>query len=137
MANKKLFTGISLEGDTLKFSVIRINNKKVQLLSVDKLKLTEKIYAHVTEDFSGDVFGNYTTDDDIFGIDSILNPDTEESEGDLNLENLSDNILEEISDELNFELDGIEFQDKLIETDSVNNINKTISNEIQLYNFLA
>lgn len=124
MGNKKLFTGISLEGDTLKFSVIRINNKKVQLLRVDKLKLSEKIYTTVTEDFSGD--------DDTFGIDSMSNPVTEESEG-----NLNDNILEEISDELNFELDGIKFQDELIDTDSVSDINKTISNEIQLSNFFS
>lgn len=125
MANKKLFTGISLEGDTLKLSVIRINNKKIQLLSVDKLKLTEKIFATVTEDLSGDVFGNYTSDDDIFAIDSILNEDFNEKEiHDFNLED---------SDEEDF----LSQMERFIDVDMVKVSNNTISNEVQLNNFFS
>ncbi len=138
MASGKLYTGISLEAESLKIAVIRIKDKKVQLVSVDKITLLEKLDTPVEEDLSGDLFGELETSDDVFDLDSALNDDSDE----INIEDdilgeLDDDLLGEIGDDLDLEIDELEAGDEIVDVDMIDETEGPVSNEIQLYNFVS
>ena len=138
MASGKLYTGISLEAESLKFAVIRIKDKKVQLVSVDKITLLEKLDAPVDDNLSGDLFGDLDSNDDVFDLDSALNSDADEIsiEDDI-LGDLDDDLLGEIGDDLDLEIDELESGDEIVDVDMIDETEGPVSNEIQLYNYLS
>lgn len=138
MSSGKIYTGISLEAESLKFAVIRIKDKKVQLVSVDKISLLEKLEAPVDDNLSGDLFGDLDSNDDVFDLDSALNSDADEIsiEDDI-LGDLDDDILGEIGDDLDLEIDELESGDEIVDVDMIDEVEGPVSNEIQLYNYLS
>lgn len=140
MASGKLYTGISLEEDSLKFAVIRIKDRKVQLVSVDRISLLEKLDRPVQEDtISDDIFGGLETSDDVFDIDSALNDETPEelSIEDEILGDLDDDVLGDMADDIDLEIEELESGDEIVDVDMVDETDGPVSNEIQLYNFLS
>jgi hypothetical protein len=138
MASSRLYTGISLEADSLKFAVIRIKDKKIQLVSVDKFSLLEKLDKPVDDNLSGDLFNELDTDDEVFDLDSALNDDAGEIsiEDDI-LGDLNDDLLGDIGDDLDLEIDELESGDEIVDVDMVDETDGPVSNEIQLYNFIS
>lgn len=146
MKSGKLYTGIVLEADSLKFAVIQIKDKKVQLVRVDRFSLLEKLDKPAEEKEINDVFGE--SSDDIFDLDSALSDDDSSSEIELDddilsgidddiLGDLDDDILGEIGDDLDLELDELEKGDEIVDVDMVDETEGPISNEIQVFNFLS
>ncbi|MEX0724584.1 MAG: hypothetical protein WD357_03580 [Gracilimonas sp.] len=138
MLNNKIYTGIVVEGDSLKIAKIEISGKKANLVSLDKIRLVEPLKKNIAakpEPESGDVFGdiNDSLDDDdlIFGLDD----DTDASDsGELDLGSLDDDL--DDLDDLDFEnLD--EGPDEIVDTDMVNESEAPSSNELLLYNLLS
>lgn len=146
MASGKLYTGISLEADSLKIAVIRIKDKQVKLVSVDKITLLDKLEAPVNQDLSGDILDDFTTSDDVFDLDSELNID--DSSPEINLDDdilgeLSDDLLDDLDnldslgDDLDLEIDELETGEEIVDVDMVDETEGPVSNEIQLYNFFS
>ncbi|MCR9132033.1 MAG: hypothetical protein NXI08_05655 [bacterium] len=146
MKSGKLYTGIVLEADSLKFAVIQIKDKKVQLVRVDRFSLLEKLDKPTEEKELNDVFGE--TSDDVFDLDSALNEDSSTSEIDLDddilsgidddiLGDLDDDILGEIGDDIDLELDELEKGDEIVDVDMIDETEGPVSNEIQVFNFLS
>ncbi len=139
MAGSKLYTGISLEADSLKFAVIRIKDKKVQLVRVDRISLIEKLERQSDDNLADDLFADIDDDADVFDLDSALNDsDSDELsiEDDI-LGELDDDLLGDIGDDLDLEIDELESGDEIVDVDMVDETDGPVSNEIQLYNFLS
>lgn len=147
MAKGKLYTGIALEADSLKVAVIRVANKKVNLVRLDKFPLLDKIESDAAPTTSDDIFGAVESDlnDDVFDLESALN---DESSNELEIErdilgdlddfdDLDDDILGDAGDDLDLELQELESGDTIVDVDMVDETDGPISNEIQLYNFLS
>ena len=144
MAKSKLYTGIALEADSLKIAVIRIENKKVNLLRVEKFQLLEKLNVKPENIGAPDVFGDIETDDnddDIFDLDAALTDDADilgeiDLDSDL-LEDIGDDIAPESNDDLDLELSELETGDEIVDVDMVDETEGPVSNEIRLFNFLT
>lgn len=146
MASGKLYTGISLEADSLKIAVVRIKDKQIKLESVDKISLLEKLDKPVADTITGDLFDELTTSDDVFDLDAQLNADDSDTEinleddflSDLDDDLLGDDLLGEIGDDLDLEIDELESGgDEIVDVDMVDEADGPVSNEIQLYNYLS
>ncbi len=146
MASGKLYTGISLEADSLKIAVVRIKDKQIKLESVDKISLLEKLDKPVADNITGDLFDELTTSDDVFDLDAQLNADDSDTEinleddflGDLDDDLLGDDLLGEIGDDLDLEIDELESGgDEIVDVDMVDEADGPVSNEIQLFNYLS
>lgn len=146
MASGKLYTGISLEADSLKIAVVRIKDKQIKLESVDKISLLEKLDKPVADNITGDLFDELTTSDDVFDLDAQLNADDSDTEinleddflSDLDDDLLGDDLLGEIGDDLDLEIDELESGgDEIVDVDMVDEADGPVSNEIQLYNYLS
>ncbi|MBO6793360.1 MAG: hypothetical protein JJ895_05585 [Balneolaceae bacterium] len=146
MKSGKQYTGIVLEADSLKFAVIQIKDKKVQLVKIDRVSLVEKLDSQAPSADLDDVFGE--SSDDVFDLDSALNDNGGGSEIDLDddllggldddiLSDLDDDILGEIGDDIDLEIDELEKGDEIVDVDEVDETEGPISNEIQVFNFLS
>ena len=144
MAVGKSYTGISLEGESLKIAIIRISDKKIQLVKVDKIALLEKLKSPSQDTTPDDLFGDLTNSDDVFDLDSALSGDSSPPElsieddilGDLD-DDLDDDLLGDFGDDLDLEINELESGDEIIDVDMVDETESPASNEIQLYNYLS
>jgi Tfp pilus assembly protein PilN len=144
MAAGKLYTGISLEGESLKIAVIKIANKRVQLLRIDKFQLLDKLESTNAALKGGEDFSDISTDidEDVFDLDSALNDDTDilgeiDLDDDLIGDLDDDEVLGDIKDDIDLELDELESGDEIVDVDMMDETESPASNEIQLFNLLT
>ena len=127
MLGKQEHISIMLEGNSLKVTRLKVSDKKVQILKVDKFTLVTPL-ERVTEKPDTDAFedidiDNVLTEDAIFGID-----DTED-------EIVDDLSSLDLDEDLN--LDDIESSDEMVDLDLVDETEAPSSNELLLYNILS
>lgn len=145
MAKGKLYTGITLEADSIKIAVIRVDGKKVHLVSVNKFQLLEKLVPKQDSLIAEDVFGEIETVGKGKGeldLDKAFETDEDDllSEIDLNddiIGDLDDPILGELGDDIDLELDDLESGDEILDVDLVDETEGPVSNEIQIFNLLT
>lgn len=133
MLQNKTYTGIVVEGDSLKIARVKLAGKKVSLVSLDQVRLVEPLKRQRREkaepEMDTDVFGgadeSLDDDDIIFGLDD----DNDDDElGELDLENFEDDL-----DDLDFD-DLDEGSEEIVDTDMVDESETPSSNELLLYN---
>jgi Tfp pilus assembly protein PilN len=135
MFQNKTYTGIVVEGDSLKIAKLKVAGKKLELLSLDQVRLIEplKTKKSLQKQQADPVFDDLDMDQDlddeelIFGLES----DEEEDDG-LDLENLDDDL-----NDLDFDDLEDESSDDIIDTDMVDEAGTPASNELLLYNLLS
>jgi Tfp pilus assembly protein PilN len=137
MVGNKIYTGIVIEGDSLKVAKIRVTNGKVNLLSLDKVRLVEELKQKEKtteelheEDIFDTIDDSLDDEDVIFGIDVSGKEEDEDDEGGIDLENIDDDL-----DDLDF--DDLESSDEIVDTDLVDESETPASNELLLYNILS
>jgi len=137
MFQNKTYTGIVVEGDSLKIAKLKVAGKKLELLSLDKVRLIEPLETKksLQKQQAEPVFDDLDMDQDlddeelIFGLDA----DTEEDDDDgLDLENLDDDLSDLEFDDLDEEP-----SEQIIDTDMVNESGAPATNELLLYNLLS
>lgn len=136
MLGNKIYTGLVVEDEFLKVAKVKVTGKKLTLLSIDKVRLVEKInkkgtQLHEKKQEEEDIFGGIdeSLDDEatIFGLEE----DTDEDEGDeIDLENFQEDL-----DDLDF--DDLESGDDIVDTDMADEAEAPASNELLLYNILS
>ncbi|MBD3615709.1 MAG: hypothetical protein HUJ22_03980 [Gracilimonas sp.] len=137
MIQKKIYTGLVVEDDTLKVARIKVSGKKVSLLSIDKVRLVEPlkekkaVKAGQKENVFDNVDKGGDDDDDelIFGLED---DDDDDEIGELDLENFEDDL-----DDLDFDDLDSGGGDEIVDTDMVNESETPSSNELLLYNLLS
>ncbi len=154
MAKGNLYTGKVLEGDVLKVAVVRITNKKLQLVRLNKMPLVSKLEKNVEEfkESDEDVFselGEDLSDDSVFDIDlDAALKEGEDDDDDLNLDmdfDLEEDILGDLEgsdsddeeDDLELDLEGLEESDELIDLDMVDETGAPASNEMLFYSIVS
>jgi len=137
MFQNKTYTGIVVEGDSLKIAKLKVAGKKLELLSLDKVRLIEPLETKksLQKQQAEPVFDDLDMDQDlddeelIFGLDA----DTEEDDDDgLDLENLDDDL-----SDLDFDDLDEEPSEQIIDTDMVDESGAPATNELLLYNLLS
>ncbi|MGN8226579.1 PilN domain-containing protein [Gracilimonas sp. BCB1] len=136
MLSNKTYTGIVVDEEFLKVARIKINGKKVSLVSLDKVRLVESLKGKAKaarEEETVDVFDSIddSLDDEdvIFGLEEEEEDQTEE----LDLDAFEDDL-----DDLDFDdLDDLEGSDEIVDTDMVDETEAAASNELLLYNLLS
>ncbi|MFP8488337.1 PilN domain-containing protein [Gracilimonas sp. Q87] len=136
MFQNKTYTGIVVEGDSLKVAKLKVAGKKLELVSLDQVRLIEplKTRKSLQKQKAEPVFEDLEMDQDlddeelIFGLDS--DEDEDEDDG-LDLENLDDDL-----NDLDFE-DLDDTSEQVIDTDMVDEAGAPASNELLLYNLLS
>lgn len=129
MAKQKLFTGIVLEGQTIKIAIISVVAKRLKLHRLDKYNLVDGLRdSSFSNDKGEDVFSEAEniSDNSVFGMD--LDADT-------SLE--GDDILEEIDSDLDLGLDELEQGSDIIDIDAIDQSETPVSNELLLYNIFS
>ena len=138
MAKGKLYTGIALEDGALKVAVVRVANKKINLVKLDKFSLISKVEKGaskaVAEASDEDIFGGMDAD---LSDDSVFDIDIDDS----GLEdlNLDEELSEDNDDDLDLDLDDLEESDEdiIVDVDMVDETETPVSNELLLYNILS
>jgi len=137
MFQNKTYTGIVVEGDSLKIAKLKVAGKKLELISLDKVRLIEPLETKksLQKQQAEPVFDDLDMDQDlddeelIFGLDA----DTEEDDDDgLDLENLDDDL-----SDLDFDDLDEEPSEQIIDTDMVDESGAPATNELLLYNLLS
>lgn len=137
MFQNKTYTGIVVEGDSLKIAKLKVAGKKLELLSLDKVRLIEPLETKksLPKQQAEPVFDDLDMDQDlddeelIFGLDA----DTDEDDDDgLDLENLDDDL-----SDLDFDDLDEEPSEQIIDTDMVDESGAPATNELLLYNLLS
>ena len=139
MIGNKIYTGIVVDDEWLKVAKVRADGKKLTLLSIDKIRLVERLrkkpqsISEETKESNEDVFGSidesFEDEDIIFGLEE--EDDTAEDEiGELDLENFDEEI-----DDLDF--DDLDEADDVVDSDMVDETGVPASNELLLYNLLS
>jgi Tfp pilus assembly protein PilN len=144
MAAGKLYTGIALEGESLKIAVIRIAGKRIQLVKLDKFQLLDKLEFIKTALKESNDLNDIEAglDDDVFDLDSALNDD-DGILGEINLDDDligdldDDNVLGEIKDDIDLELEELESGDEIVDVDLMDETDGPASNEIQMFNLFS
>ena len=136
MFKNKTYTGIVVEGDSLKVARLKVDGKKLELISLDKIRLIEPLKTkrsqikEQAEPVFGDLDMDQDLDDDelIFGLGTDDNDEGEE----LDLGNFDDDL-----NDLDFDNLVEEAEEKIIDTDMVDEADAPASNELLLYNLLS
>jgi hypothetical protein len=142
MAKGKNYTGIILENEALKVAVVRVVNKKIELVKLDKFTLINPLERSVSQEQQEDVFGDLDSDlsdDSVFDLDldSALEADDLDDQGAPEL-NLEDEILGDLGDDIDIELDELDqADDELVDVDMVDETDVPASNQMLLYNILS
>lgn len=143
MAKSRLYTGIALESDSLHIAVIKIEKKKLKLVSVNKLQLLEKLDTRKRDVDGSDIFNDFESNVDVEELD-INSALSEESDilGELNLDDdligdLDDEVIAEKGNDLDLELSELESSDSIVDVDMVDETNAPASNEMLLFNYLS
>jgi Tfp pilus assembly protein PilN len=136
MLGNKIYTGLVVEDEFLKVAKVKVTGKKLTLLSIDKVRLVEKINKkgvqqqekkQEEEDIFGGIDESLDDEDTIFGLED----DTDEDEGDeIDLENFEEDL-----DDLDF--DDLDSGDEIVDTDMMDEAEAPASNELLLYNVLS
>ncbi|MDZ7806921.1 MAG: hypothetical protein U5K71_07380 [Gracilimonas sp.] len=135
MFQNKTYTGIVVEGDSLKVAKLKVAGKKLELLSLDKVRLIEplKTRKSLQKQQAEPVFDDFDMDQDIDDDELIFGLDSDEDEDDgLDLENLEDDL-----NDLDFDDLDVDSPEEIIDTDMVNEADAPASNELMLYNLLS
>lgn len=138
MIGNKIYTGLVVDDDFLKVARIRVSNKKVTLLSIDKVRLVDKINKkgkqeekqESEEDIFGGIDESLDDEDTIFGLEEESDEVEEEEGAEIDLENFDDDL-----GDLDF--DDLESGDEIIDTDMADEAEAPASNELLLYNILS
>ena len=136
MFKNKTYTGIVVEGDSLKVARLKVDGKKLELISLDKIRLIEPLKTkrsqikEQAEPVFGDLDMDQDLDDDelIFGLGTDDNDEGEE----LDLGNFDDDL-----NDLDFDNLEEEADEQIIDTDMVDEADAPASNELLLYNMLS
>lgn len=135
MMGPNTYTGIVVDGDTLRIARIEISGKSVTLLDLDQVKLVnrlskkEKVSEQPEFQEEDDIFQDLDealTDESIFGLEE------DEDSGETTLEDLDD---EDFGD-LDFD-DLDDESEELVDVDMVDESETPSSNELLLYNVLS
>lgn len=136
MLGNKIYTGLVVEDEFLKVAKVKVTGKKLTLLSIDKVRLVEKINKKGSqlqekkqeeEDIFGGIDESLDDETTIFGLEE----DNAEDEGDeIDLENFEEDL-----DDLDF--DDLESGDDIVDTDMADEAEAPASNELLLYNVLS
>lgn len=134
MFKNKTYTGIVVEGDSLKVARLKVDGKKLELISLDKIRLIEPLKTkrseikEQTETVFADMDQDLDDDELIFGLGTDDNDEGEE----LDLGNFDDDL-----NDLDFDNLVEEAEEKIIDTDMVDEADAPASNELLLYNLLS
>jgi hypothetical protein len=135
MFQNKTYTGIVAEGDSLKIAKLKVAGKKLELISLDMIKLIEplKTRKNHQKQKAEPVFDDLDMDQDLDDEELIFGLESEEEEDDgLDLENLDDDL-----NDLDFDdLDDMS-EEQVMDTDMVDEADAPPSNELMLYNLLS
>lgn len=134
MFQNKTYTGIVVEGDSLKVAKLKVAGKKLELVSLDQVRLIEplKTRKSLQKQKAEPVFDDLDMDQDLDDDELIFGLDSDEDEDDgLDLENLDDDL-----NDLDFE-DLDDTSEQIIDTDMVDEAGAPASNELLLYNLLS
>lgn len=136
MAKGKKYTGIVLEDNTLKIAIVRVADKKLSLVKLDKYTLLTSLDTIKESNESEDAFSGMEadlSDTDVFDLDldSALDEDV------LNLDDVDLDL--DSDDDLELELEELEQNEEIvdIDTDLVDESEAPASNELLLYNILS
>ena len=136
MFKNKTYTGIVVEGDSLKVARLKVDGKKLELISLDKIRLIEPLKTKRSQikEQAEPVFGDLDMDQDLDDDELIFGLDTEgDEEGEeLDLGNLDDDL-----NDLDFDNLEEEADEQIIDTDMVDEADAPASNELLLYNLLS
>ena len=136
MFKNKTYTGIVVEGDSLKVARLKVDGKKLELISLDKIRLIEPLKTKRSQikEQAEPVFGDLDMDQDLDDDELIFGLDTDDDdEGEeLDLGNLDDDL-----NDLDFDNLDEEAEEHIIDTDMVDEADAPASNELLLYNLLS
>lgn len=136
MFKNKTYTGIVVEGDSLKVARLKVEGKKLELISLDKIRLIEPLKTKRSQikEQAEPVFGDLDMDQDLGDDELIFGLDTDDDdEGEeLDLGNLDDDL-----NDLDFDNLEEEADEQIIDTDMVDEADAPASNELLLYNLLS
>ncbi|MEP0005018.1 MAG: hypothetical protein ABJF30_01850 [Balneola sp.] len=139
MAGIKLYTGFSLEDDSIKIARISVSGKTATLEKIDKIKLVNapnKIGE--VKDQDEEVFDAFDDleDDSIFGIEDDNTFDLTEDDEESDVEGSSD----ELDLDLDLDLEDLEDDDSILNVDDMaleSDSEMAGSNELLIYNILT
>lgn len=136
MFQNKTYTGIVVEGDFLKVAKLKVAGKKLELLSLDQVRLIKplEVKKSIKQQQVEPVFDDLDIDKDLDDDELIFGLSSEEDEGEeegLDLENLDD------LDDLDFDDFDDEPAEQIIDTDMVDESGAPATNELLLYNLLS
>lgn len=140
MAKGKIYTGITIDSNTIKVAVVSVSNKKLRLIKLDKFTLIKPIEKVSTTESDEDVFEDLNlqlSDDSVFdlNLDSPLEDELLEDNFELDEDILGDLDKE---DDIDLELNELEQADEeLIDIDMVDETEVPTTNEMLLYNILS
>ncbi|MAC04205.1 MAG: hypothetical protein CL671_06380 [Balneola sp.] len=139
MAANKIYTGFSLEDDTIKIARISVSGKVATLEKVDKIKLVNPLKKNDSDKDDGEeIFNAFDEleDESIFGIE-----EDQEIEGDILAGNDEDLDVEDELDDLDLGLDlDLDDEENIMDIDDMaSDIDSetAASNEVLVYNILT
>ncbi len=139
MAANKIYTGFSLEDDTIKIARISVSGKVATLEKVDKIKLVNPLKKNDSDKDDGEeIFNAFDEleDESIFGIE-----EDQDIEGDILAGNDEDLDVEDELDDLDLGLDlDLDDEENIMDIDDMASdidSEKAASNEVLVYNILT
>ncbi len=137
MAGIKLYTGFSLEDDSIKIARISVSGKTATLEKIDKIKLVNAPHKiGESKDQEEEVFDAFDDleDDSIFGIEDDSTFDLTEEDEKSDIEGSSDEL------DLDLDLEDLEDDDSILNVDDMaleSDSEMAGSNELLIYNILT